>query len=103
MYPCSNTDRNAGKASKRCDYMSKIVNLLGVHEEENSRLKMTRDSLHLARLFINTIKLSIANAFYIYFDGLIDGSQWPPTGTGQAITMTGIRRIDNLQFIIEKT
>ena len=99
-YPCSNTDRNEKKASVICDYQSKIVNLLGIYDEHNC-LKMSKESLHLARLYINTIKLSITNAIYIYFDGLIDGSQWPPAGTGQAITMTGIRRIDNLQFILE--
>ena len=81
---------------------SKIYNKVGIYDEDvGSYLGMSKDSLHLARLYINTIKLSITNAFYIYFDGLIDGNAWPPGGSGQAITMTGIRRIDNLQFVLE--
>ena len=100
-HPCTNTNE-VYKAMTVCEYNSKIHNKLGIFDEEvGFYLGMSKDYLHLARLYINTVKLSITNAFYIYFNGLIDGHAWPPGGSGQAITMTGIRRIDNLQFVLE--
>ena len=50
--------------------------------------------MHLARLYIT-------NSLYVTHAGLIDGNASPPKGNCQAITMTGIRRIDNLQWILE--
>ena len=101
QYPCSNTDPESPfeLASKRCEYQSKLENKLGIFNDKN--MQMTKSELHLARLYINTIKLSITNTFYIQYKALIDGSDWPPAGLTQAITMVGIRRVDNLQMILE--
>ena len=102
LIPCTNTDRDVNRANVPCEYMQRVKNRLGIFDD-SGHLGMSKSELHLARLYINTIKLSITNALYIQFPGLIDGSSWPPAGqgTGQAITMTGIRRIDNLQMVLE--
>ena len=97
--PCENTNRQVNKANVRCEYQSKYNMRLGIFDEAFGG--MSADSLHLARLYINTVKLSITNSFYVSYGGLIDGSEWPPQGACQAITMTGIRRLDNLQWILE--
>ncbi len=82
--PCTNTDRNVNKANKPCEYMQNIANRVGIFDDyDNSgHLSVSKSELHLARFYINTIKLSITNALYIQFNGLIDGSAWPPTGQG---------------------
>ena len=98
--PCENTNRQVNKAKVRCDYQSEYNMRLGIFDESFGG-GMSADSLHLARLYINTVKLSITNSFYVHYGGLIDGSEWPPQGACQAITMTGIRRLDNLQWILE--
>lgn len=104
-FPCSNTDRTVNKANVPCEYMTKVENRLGIFygddDAYDGHLGMSKYELHLAHIYVNTIKLSITNALYIQFAGLIDGSAWPPSGQGQAITMTGIRRIDNLQMVLE--
>jgi hypothetical protein len=79
--PCTNTDRNVNRANVPCEYMQKVKNRLGIFDDLG-HLGMSKSELHLARLYINTIKLSIVNAFYIQYDGLIDGSAWPPAGQG---------------------
>ena len=96
-YPCANTDRVVNKPNVRCEYQNKYQLRLGIFDETF----MSKESLHLARLYINTVKLSITNSFYVQFGGLIDGSSWPPQGNCQALTMTGIRRLDNIQWILE--
>jgi hypothetical protein len=87
LLPCSNTDRNMNKANEPCEYMQKIKNCLGIFDYygHSDHLTISKSELHLARLYINTIKLSISNAFYIDFPGLIDGSAWPPSGQGNQI------------------
>ena len=57
QYPCSNTDPESPfeLASKRCEYQSKLENKLGIFDDKN--MQMTKSELHLARLYINTIKL----------------------------------------------
>jgi hypothetical protein len=82
--PCKNTDRNVNKANEPCGYMQNITNRVGIFDDyDNSgHLSMSKSELHLARFYINTIKLSITNALYIQFNGLIDGSAWPPSGQG---------------------
>jgi hypothetical protein len=79
--PCTNTDRNVNRANVPCEYMQKVKNRLGIFDDLG-HLSMSKSELHLARLYINTIKLSITNALYIQFPGLIDGSSWPPAGQG---------------------
>jgi hypothetical protein len=61
--------------------MQKVKNRLGIFDDLG-HLSMSKSELHLARLYINTIKLSITNALYIQFPGLLDGSAWPPAGQG---------------------
>jgi hypothetical protein len=86
--PCSNTNTNDIKTAARpCEYQQKIKYRVGIFLENSENfltdhLSMSKSELHLARLYINTIKLSITNAFYIQFNGLIDGSAWPPAGQG---------------------
>ena len=79
--PCTNTDRDVNRANVPCEYMQKVKNSLGIFDDLG-HLGMKKSELHLARLYINTIKLSITNALYIQFPGLIDGSSWPPAGQG---------------------
>jgi hypothetical protein len=86
--PCSNTNTDDIKTAARpCEYQQKIKYRVGIFLENSENfltdhLSMSKSELHLARLYINTIKLSITNAFYIQFNGLIDGSAWPPAGQG---------------------
>ena len=93
--PCLLTETNI--TMSLCDYQSKITMHIGIFDDSF----MPREALHTARLYINTVKYSVLNLFYVYFDGIIDGSLWPPQGSCQAITMSGIRRLDNLQMILE--
>jgi hypothetical protein len=85
--PCTNTNRDVNKANVPCEYMQKIKNRLGIFDDNENlgHLSMSKSELHLARLYINTIKLSVTNALYIQFPGLIDGSSWPPTGQGNQL------------------
>ena len=48
--------------------MQKVKNSLGIFDDLG-HLGMKKSELHLARLYINTIKLSITNALYIQFPG----------------------------------
>ena len=80
-----------------CSYQEKFTMSVGIFDETF----MPKDSLHIARLYINTVKYSVLNLFYVHFKGVIDGSAWPPQGPCQAITMTGVRRLDHLQMILE--
>ena len=93
--PCSLTDTSATTAL--CPYQAKITMSLGIFDDSF----MSKEALHTARLYINTVKYSVLNLFYVYFNGIIDGRNWPPQGACQALTMTGIRRLDNLQMILE--
>jgi hypothetical protein len=81
LIPCTNTDRDVNRANVPCEYMQRVKNRLGIFDDLG-HLGMSKSELHLARLYINTIKLSITNALYIQFPGLIDGSSWPPAGQG---------------------
>jgi hypothetical protein len=85
--PCTNTNRDVNKANLPCEYMQKVKNRLGIFDdnEDLGHLSMSKSELHLARLYINAIKLSVTNALYIQFPGLIDGSSWPPTGQGNQL------------------
>ena len=93
--PCSFIDTKV--TMELCSYQEKITMSVGIFDESF----MPKDSLHIARLYINTVKYSVLNLFYVHFKGVIDGSAWPPKGPCQAITMTGVRRLDHLQMILE--
>ena len=80
-----------------CPYHSSHSTQIGLF----SLGKIKKKTLHLARLYIQTVKYAVSNLFYVNYDGIIDGSSWPPGGNAQALTMTGIRRLDNLQMILE--
>ena len=95
LNPCSHTDTTV--TTNLCEYQKNIKLNLGIFDDSF----MPKEALHTARLYINTIKYSVLNLFYVYFDGIIDGSKWPPQGSCQALTMTGIRRLDNLQMVLE--
>ena len=84
--PCSLTDTTV--STNLCSYQANVKVKLGIFDDA----LMPKEALHTARLYINTIKYSVLNLFYVYFDGIIDGSKWPPQGACQALTMTGIRR-----------
>ncbi len=84
--PCTNTDRNVNKANVPCEYMQKVKNRLGIFDDLG-HLSMSKSELHLARLYINTIKLSIVNAFYIQYDGFLDGRRAPPSGQGKILLL----------------
>lgn len=94
--PCTFVDE-IQTAINLCPYQYKIVQKLGIFNENF----MLKNSLHTARLYINTVKYSVLNLFYSYFNGVLDGSTWPPEGSSQGLTMAGIRRLDNLQMILE--
>jgi hypothetical protein len=93
--PCTNTDLNVKKANVPCEYMQKIKNRLGIFETNDnlSHLSMSKSELHLARLYLNTIKLSITNAFYIQFPVFLDGSAWPPAGQGNSFRSESFGRL----------
>ena len=94
-YQCSHIEQST--SHQHCEYQSHISYKLGIFDESF----MPKEALHTARLYINTVKYSVLNLFYVYYDGVIDGSQWPPSGNCQAITMTGMRRLDHLHMILE--
>ena len=93
--PCPHIDTTV--THNLCEYQAKIKYNLGIFDESF----MSKESLHVARLYINTVKYSVLNLFYVHFDGIIDGRNWPPQGACQALTMSGLRRLDNLQMVLE--
>ena len=93
--PCPHIDTTV--TTSLCDYQAKLKMSIGIYDDSF----MSKEALHVARLYINTVKYSVLNLFYVYFNGIIDGSNWPPQGACQALTMTGVRRLDNLQMVLE--
>lgn len=62
---------------------------------------ISEESLHLSRLYINTVKYVVSNLFYANFYGIVAGDKWPPKSSCEAFTMVGLRRLDNMQLILE--
>ena len=86
LIPCTNTDRDVNRANVPCEYMQRVKNRLGIFDDLG-HLGMSKSELHLARLYINTIKLSIVNGFYIQYDGFLDGRRAPPSGQGKILLL----------------
>lgn len=99
--------------NKRCGYHDLFSIRLGIEPSSASeQLDMSDYHLFQARLYIQTVKFSVINLFNVNFPGLIDGRNWPPEFKKvsddknsiekcQAVTMIGMRRIDNVQFVLE--
>ena len=80
-----------------CEYHKAFSLKLGIYYNPS----MSASALHTARLYIQTVKYIVTNVFYVNFAGVVSGSVWPPGGENQAFTMTGIRRLDNDQILLE--
>lgn len=112
--PCAPMQSSThGGQNNRCGYNDLFTIKLGIYiNSASQKLKMSEDHLFLARLYIQTVKFSVTNLFNVNYAGLIDGSSWPPEfkmvsssestiEKCQAPTMVGMRRIDNVQFVLE--
>ena len=82
---------------RRLTYHKAISLKVGIYYNPS----MSASALHTARLYIQTVKYIVTNVFYVNFAGVVSGSVWPPGGENQAFTMTGIRRLDNDQILLE--
>jgi len=58
-------------------------------------------SPHLETQYIQLVKQAVLGIIYADWDGHTDGNSWPAGETG-ATTMIGLRRLDNLQFLLEE-
>ena len=92
------TDKKYFSNSKTlCNYHKLLKPTYGLFQLD----KMTQESLHLARTYVNTVKFAVTNLFYVNFFGVVDGNQWPPQTSCEAFTMLGLRRLDNIQLLLE--
>jgi hypothetical protein len=94
-YPCEFIEKVP--TSQPCDYQAKLRINIGIYDESF----MSKEELYVSRLYINTVKMSVLNVFYNDYFGILDGSFYPQFSKSQGITMVGVRRLDNVQMILE--
>lgn len=105
---CALVNASAKNRTARCNYHNKYTPRLGVIRNPAG---MSEEHFYLARLYIQLVKHSVVNLFNVNFNGIIDGRIWPPEYKPpaqvdplekcQAITMVGLRRLDNVQLVLE--
>ena len=59
-------------------------------------------SPHLETQYIQLVKQAVLGIVYADWEGHTNGDTWPASAVGGAITMIGLRRLDNLQFLLEE-
>ena len=60
------------------------------------------ESAHLEALYLDVIKKIVLGVIYTEWQGFLQGNAHPTGETG-ATTMIGLRRLNNLQFLLEET